>query len=540
MTQKEESTSQPETQFQFLSDRPLTADNLQDIRFGHLGIAENLRRILLGCPVPFTVGLFGKWGSGKTTILNLLKPQLAKENVPVIIFDVWKHEGDALRRTFLKALLDQLKAQDDSLSGEDLNPQLDKSYKTKREFDIPVLRKSPTTYIVLGAIIVVGVILGIIDVQKLLMPFVSMVLGGGFLSGIVLWLIQRMAVTEVVTEHADRFQDPIEFKSEFYRITGKSKAGRIVIAVDNLDRCTHCKAVELLSTIKTFLHKDTDVGDTNKCVFLITCDDIAIKAHLEWTYTNAKQTGRDHRAEPDQDEATTETFNPDEFLRKFFNTFVRIPEFIDTELESYTETLLKQTCIQELDSHEVAFVISTAFRDNPRQIKQFINALIAHFLMARDRESGESPLIVPKGTVTTNVPFLAKLMLLRQNFPSVYEEVARDCVLPEKWGDIGEKGFQDFHRATKEIRVSNIRPFVYLRQSEGELAIPGLSEIEQALVDNKPDIAIQRMQALKIEATEIDHLNRCLIALIYKHRNRKTVLCNIISSSLEAFHHPGR
>lgn len=61
---------------------PIAADSEQDVRFGHVGIADNLREIILQSPLPFTIGLFGRWGSGKTTIINVLKKKLEKIKLP--------------------------------------------------------------------------------------------------------------------------------------------------------------------------------------------------------------------------------------------------------------------------------------------------------------------------------------------------------------------------------------------------------------------------------------------------------------------------
>jgi adenylylsulfate kinase-like enzyme len=55
-----------------------------------------------------TIGLFGGWGTGKSSIVENLKTNLLSEKTPVVIFDVWKHDGDALRRTFLKNMDIQL------------------------------------------------------------------------------------------------------------------------------------------------------------------------------------------------------------------------------------------------------------------------------------------------------------------------------------------------------------------------------------------------------------------------------------------------
>src|SRR3989338_4911981 len=98
------------TKFKFLEERPLqSATEFSNSKFGHGEIADTLVKIVKACPAPFTVGLFAKWGSGKSTVANSLKDKLPKENIPVIIFDVWKHEGDSLRRTFLKEMVRQLK-----------------------------------------------------------------------------------------------------------------------------------------------------------------------------------------------------------------------------------------------------------------------------------------------------------------------------------------------------------------------------------------------------------------------------------------------
>jgi len=40
----------------FFSDMPIAADREQDVRFGHLGIADNLKEIILQCPSLLQLG----------------------------------------------------------------------------------------------------------------------------------------------------------------------------------------------------------------------------------------------------------------------------------------------------------------------------------------------------------------------------------------------------------------------------------------------------------------------------------------------------
>jgi putative protein kinase ArgK-like GTPase of G3E family len=77
----------PEQEMRFLSDQPLDADREQKMRFGHPGIVDNLKNIVSTCPTPFTIGLFGKWGIGKTTMLDALKRKFHASDVAVVLID---------------------------------------------------------------------------------------------------------------------------------------------------------------------------------------------------------------------------------------------------------------------------------------------------------------------------------------------------------------------------------------------------------------------------------------------------------------------
>lgn len=69
------------------------------------------------------IALEGTWGSGKSTVLRLLKKELSLNAasqelaVRVVTFDSWAHEADPLRRSFIETVLDQLGESADA-SGE--------------------------------------------------------------------------------------------------------------------------------------------------------------------------------------------------------------------------------------------------------------------------------------------------------------------------------------------------------------------------------------------------------------------------------------
>ena len=71
-------------------------------------------------------------------------------------------------------------------------------------------------------------------------------------------------------------------------------------------------------------------------------------------------------------------------------------------------------------SQDVLQVIVNAFTENPRSIKQFLNNLTAQFLAAQEREKAG---IIGEGEVTKSDGFLAKLLVIRQEYPSFYQEL---------------------------------------------------------------------------------------------------------------------
>lgn len=83
--------------WQFLSDNPLDGNVPESVKFGHETIAETLSAIIRNCPTPFTIGLFGTWGTGKSTVINLAKKLLPELEGSIVEFDVWKYEHDRHR-----------------------------------------------------------------------------------------------------------------------------------------------------------------------------------------------------------------------------------------------------------------------------------------------------------------------------------------------------------------------------------------------------------------------------------------------------------
>lgn len=490
--------------FEFLSDQPLaTDDELREARFGHQDIARVLANIVARCPGPFTIGLFGRWGSGKSTIANKLRSDLRRQKIPTVIFDVWKHQDDALRRTFLRECVAQLKSQDfDAIDPAfELDERLDQSVQHTEgqpALEIP-WRAVGTGLATFGGVLALAVLVdwaadGLHYTHMLWQWVVGLIGAAGFVGAAIIllktvkyladmtqFMLSSFVSSKAVTYTVDKFSDPRDFEEQFSKILVALKVSRVAIVFDNMDRVTHEKAVQVLTTIKTFLEPDDQSVPDKQVVFLIPCDAQAIREHVQAVYL------KDLQAE-DQ-----EAFSPDEFLRKFFSSVLWIPDFIPSELESYTRDLLKATKVADLANDKVAWIITKAYRENPRQIKQFINVLLSNYLLVRERQGKGRD--YPENFLAENTPQLARFLLLNELFPECMGRVreARVATIEDVLTDgafQGDPSFRAFVSDTStDFRVEDIREFFTLRRSEQVKHFAGIEDFFVSLEDQEQESA---------------------------------------------------
>ncbi|HZF10676.1 MAG TPA: P-loop NTPase fold protein [Thermoanaerobaculia bacterium] len=128
---------------------------------------------------------------------------------------------------------------------------------------------------------------------------------------------------------------------------GSKIPGRLIIFIDDLDRCEEGVVVQLLESIKLYL-------GSPRCVFVLAIDEGAVLSALERHWA-----GR-------SDDANRE------YLEKLFQAIVPVPAPRPAELRIFIEAQLKEHDFAGVPA--CATLIEELLEPNPRKIKNFVNS----------------------------------------------------------------------------------------------------------------------------------------------------------------------
>jgi KAP family P-loop domain len=492
--------------------------------FGHHDYAAALAEVLVEAGTPFTLGLYGPWGVGKTLILTEAR-KIIGQRCAYVIFDAWRYDGDALRRHFLRDIARQLD------EGEELEDWYNRDDELK---DLDVARSEPTTGKIEFSgkqLLSGGIGLAIIGLLALFLwiagdfhkALTGLVAGAGVVALAIAVLspfANAIELTEV-TEIRERLVDAELFTIKFEDLLAAVKKSRLVVAIDNLDRCSPTRVTELLETLNTYLEPASVAGGEQSerlrrrreggkkpdAVFAVAADDVALKRHIE---------SREARAS----EGATENFREDvgryadEYLRKIFTATIPIKPALAPDLRAYIdkrlERLVAKRSISDEDRNRLVEVITEGLRRNPRRVSQFIRNLELRLRLLDERHEAEPPRIAERLTASQYIPFVAKLLVLEEEWPTAYRELERDQTRLATWHeqqqteavDVPEfagsplKGetpdsqlaFVGFLATTRTITSTRLAAFLSLKQSQIEVTLPRYADFATALTSGQPEL----------------------------------------------------
>ena len=263
------------------SDKPAT----DELNFNFNKYAKHIVDFIICEKIPstFSIGINGEWGDGKTTLLNMIKTLLEKNNMTVIKFDAWKYE----KINVVAALY------------QEIEQKLKKNHNTKK----------------------IAATIGVIIADEALRKYSGISIIG-------------------IKEKYKKLTEAIEIiPTQISDLIGDDK---LVILIDDLDRCNVDNMLEILESVKMFLNVDN-------VIFIIAADMLKLEQAWELQY-NSKLgaiTGR-------------------QYLEKMFQLKLSISSKPKELFEDYVYSLLP------LEREEIWDIINHVDL-NPRAIKRILN-----------------------------------------------------------------------------------------------------------------------------------------------------------------------
>lgn len=295
---------------------------------------------------PFTIAIHGEWGSGKTTLIHQIKKELDKkiENTHnklkfrIVEFDAWEYE----RTDIVAALLQKIQRECEGKS-----------------------KKSTQFAEAIGSFVLDAALRKSIGISK-----------------------------KEVNEHFAKFTEHVETIREIVAKVIQNK--RLVVLIDDLDRCHIDNVLDMLEAIKMFL-------SVEHVIFVVAVDMNKIERAWELRYKSETGLieGREH-------------------VEKIFQLKLSLPPKTDEQMKKYLQKLAKSFA-----NYDLEYFVKSCPGNNPRKIKRMLNLL--YFILYNFEVPGKNQkeknvnfdihfqTLVTWIAITTNHPEIAKKII---HFPS--------------------------------------------------------------------------------------------------------------------------
>jgi hypothetical protein len=387
-------------------------------RLAHDGIVDQLVALATSVATPSNIALYGPWGSGKSGIANLLRDALAgASGVRFVRFDAFKYADVPLRRNFISAIASGL-GRRESKYHADLY-----SGRTKTDITVPPLQLVRLLLVFAGVMACLALVMSIgLAVVALLqepafwVTFRSLakqaLLAGLVPATLLAALVSLASKTFNVERSLAKPESDEQFEQLFRELVAATGADRLVVFVDELDRCSASEVVATLDTVRTFL-------GIERCVFIIAAD----RNVLEEALTRAAR----------QETPTNET-NPyysmgSAYLDKVFQYQVSLPPLLTQSVSSYARSLVADRggVWGEINTEYVLSVLIPTHVSSPRRVKHLLNTFALTYRLAERRSRAD---LIARSARDT-APAIARLVCLRVEFPLFARHLELDARLPD-------------------------------------------------------------------------------------------------------------
>lgn len=407
--------------FRVMDDSASDSDLLKDGT--HQRIADRLFELITKSETKgLTIGLEGSWGSGKSTVVNLLKKKLEETQETFVFYmDSWVHEGDYLRRAFLERFTQRLQeAGVDEATLEDIKNEISNKVVVKHHDTAPKTQPIGTA-LALMTIFLLPIGLSFIDQScddvniDVSLPFFSLqsynwlfVIGLLFVLAplvvaFVAWFRnKKKGLTSVFwttetteTTTTETTEEPektsIEFENFFKRllkIADEKGLTNVVCVIDNLDRINPDDALKIWSTLQVFVQLKNSNGineDLSKVWIIVPYDESGLR--LLWDKQDNSQIECGKEDASDENEEQKEPNEKKDFrcsksfFDKSFQLRIEVPKMLFEGWENYADKIIHDSLENSFSEDQMSCVlemlkrgrVSISDAPSPREIKTYVN-----------------------------------------------------------------------------------------------------------------------------------------------------------------------
>lgn len=396
----------------------------------------------------YIFAISGRWGEGKTDLLHRIEPKLVLKGYRVIWFNPWQYTQDAetLRRVFLKTLKKQLsqigffELLQFKLSPRELLRRLKTKIVSLKGLDLEETRTGLNLEFLFKIIILIAIIfillIKIFSLSTVINYFKnipSFFTNYPVLSGILSILVALIFTPNIIqVQHkSNKVTSVDDFEKLFEKCL--KPHNKIVVFVDDLDRCTPEGIKLVLDTLKTFFR-------TKKASFVVTGDHGVLERYIGKELKVAsiyKQDGSGN-IEPEATELA-EKLEGRRFLQKLFNVYWKLPQLDPSDAINITNSHIKTIEIAEEEKAKILNLTTIFLERNLRDIERFISILRftlkdidnrINYLEAKQQQTVTDKIVVKNLKEVTAIPsLLAKVLIIQEKFDTEFEAFSKDPAL---------------------------------------------------------------------------------------------------------------
>lgn len=365
--------------FKVLLDDPATLPGL-----GFPSYASAFAEIIEHSKAQFAIGIFGDWGSGKTTLMRAIQRQFeARGDIVTVWFNAWRYEKEP---HLIVPLLDTLR---EELAARAESPLVSPA-------DAGIARRAAAAVGRAGKALLTGVTLaaGLPGLGVTLEP------------GKVLADLQAEPrdAGEALSFYHVGFNMLRDAMDEF----SQQGARRVVVFVDDLDRCLPENALDVLESMKLFF-------DMEGFVFVVGLDQAVVERAVALKYRTA--------------DSAEKPIDGTAYVKKVFQVPFGLPRIGTDQLQEYLGILIGTANIPfdqrndfDLNVRRHLEFLPGEDSVNPREVKRLVNAYTLQLKMLNTR----------LGMLDPNVVLALQNMSFRPDWNDLYEHLVADPDLFQK------------------------------------------------------------------------------------------------------------